>query len=166
MIIFNFLHRFLTEILYVRRTKKHFFLIFNSPKQTITILHSMVNFMEKVNETIRQHDTELTKHETEIKNLSDIVLKMDKKIDTINENINKMNSELVAYTSGVDKEVNRINNELHDEINKMSLKIHEDTFDVDRRVTALESQINTLKWVIATLTVVFTSLQFFINYLH
>ena len=111
--------------------------------------------MEKlINEKFTQHDSALTKHDTEIKNLSEVVFKMDKKIDTINTNISKMNNDLLTYTAGLDKEVGRINIELH-ELN------HE----VDKRVTALESRIETIKWGFGAVVVVLAILDFFIKYL-
>ena len=80
---------------------------------------------------------------------------MDKKIDKINDNITEMNNELHKYNVGMEKEVNQIN-----------IELHETAFEIDKRVTAVESKIETLKWVFGASVVILTAIQFFITYIH
>lgn len=85
----------------------------------------------------RQTNEKIVEHDTQIKNLSDIMTQMNAKLDNIDEKINKIN-----------------------------LEIHESSHDIDRRVTALESKLETLKWVFGSSVVILAALQFFITYLH
>lgn len=85
----------------------------------------------------RQTNEKIVEHDTQIKNLSDIMTQMNAKLDNIDEKINKIN-----------------------------LEIHENSYDLDRRVTALESKLETLKWVFGSSVVILAALQFFITYLH
>ena len=97
----------------------------------------------------------IIQHEAEIKNLNEMVFKMDKKVDRINENIQTLTNELHSYNLGVDKE-----------ISDMNIELNEKTFEIDKRVTALESRIETLKWVFGAVVVIITVLQFLLTHLH
>lgn len=88
--------------------------------------------------TNERHTKEkIVEHDTQIKNLSDIMTQMNTKLDNIDEKINKIN-----------------------------LEIHESSYDLDKRVTTLESKLETLKGVFGSSVVILAALQFFITYLH
>lgn len=78
----------------------------------------------------------------------------------------QMIEELKDSMHDMDEKLDKINNSIED----LKLKSSQDDFNIDNRVKALESKIETLKWVvgsaIAILSVLVSILALFITHLH
>ena len=102
---------------------------------------------------IREH--QLSEHESEITALKTRAEYKERRIDELNESMHEM-----------DKKLDKIS----DSIQELKLRSATDDFNIDNRVKALESKLETLKWVVgvavALLSIVVTILIFVITHIH
>ena len=100
-------------------------------------------------------EKELNKHDTEIAKLKTRSVFKEEKINELSESMREM-----------DKKLDHIN----DSIQELKLQSAQDDFNIDNRVKALESKLETLKWVtgsaVAILSVLVAILGFVMTFIH
>lgn len=85
-------------------------------------------------------------------------------------------AELEARADFKDQRIGELNNNMHEMdkkldnltvlVNEIRLQSSKDDYNIDARVTAIESKIETLKWVIGLTSIILAGLTFYFNYIH
>ena len=100
-------------------------------------------------------EKQLSNHEAEIAALKERSYYKEEKLNELNRNMEKMDNKLDEIVSSVEE---------------LKLQSAKDDFNIDNRVKALESKIETLKWVtgsaIAILSVIIALLSLIMTSLH
>lgn len=96
-------------------------------------------------------EKQINKHSDDIVELKARADFKDQRIDELNKNIHDIDTKLDGITTA---------------INELKLQSSKDDYDIDARVTAIESKIETLKWVIGAVGVLATVLGFVLSHLR
>lgn len=97
------------------------------------------------------HESKWTDHEAKLKELETRANYKDQRIDDLKDDVAVM-----------DKKLDKITNSL----NELKLQSNRDDYNIDARVTAIESKIETLKWVVGLGGLVITLLTFYMNFMR
>ena len=100
-------------------------------------------------------EKQINKHDSEIASLKTRADYKDDKIEELNISMKDMDKKL---------------DDISDTLNDLKLQSAKDDFNIDNRVKALESKLETLKWVmgsaIAILSVLVAAIGLILSYLH
>lgn len=100
-------------------------------------------------------EKQLSNHETEIATLKERSRYKEEKLNELNHNMEKMDKKLDTITESIEN---------------LKLQSAKDDFNIDNRVKALESKLETLKWVVgsavAILSVVIAFIALVISHIH
>lgn len=97
------------------------------------------------------HEDKLTDHEAKLKELETRADYKDQRIDDLRSNVETM-----------DKKLDKIS----DSLNELKIQSNRDDYNIDARVTAIESKIETLKWIVGAGGLVVTLLTFYMNFMR
>lgn len=100
-------------------------------------------------------EKQINKHDTEIAELKTRSVFKEEKINELSESMEKMDEKLDS---------------INDSIQELKLQSAQDDFNIDNRVKALESKLETLKWVtgsaVAILSVFIAVLGILMSFIH
>lgn len=97
------------------------------------------------------HEDRWTDHEAKLKALETRADYKDQRIDDLKIDVAKMDKKLDKIT---------------DSLNDLQLQSNRDDYNIDARVTAIESKIETLKWIVGAGGLVVTLLTFYMNFMR
>ena len=111
-------------------------------------------------------EKQIGKHESEITELKVRAGYKEQKIEELNMSVHDIDNKLDTQMHDMDEKLDKITSSIED----LKLQSAKDDFDIDNRVKALESKLETLKWVVgsalAILGVLISVLALVVTHLH
>lgn len=111
-------------------------------------------------------EKQIGKHESDITELKVRADYKEHKIEELTLNMHDLDNKIEGKMRDMDEKLDKITESIDD----LKLQSAKDDFDIDNRVKALESKLETLKWVIgsaiAILSVLVSILALVVTHLH